>query len=554
MAASLELSAQQAARNLDAAVALWTGELGAAHVRADRATILRYARSTAPDARIPGAVLTPVSAKQVQRIVEIAAKFRVPIYPISRGRNWGYGDAAPVFEGHVVVDLRRMDRIIEVNDSLAYAVVEPGVTQGQLYEFLAERHPNLWMDSTGAGPDASLVGNTLDRGFGHTPVGDHCANSAALEVVLADGSLLRTGLSHYRAAHAANVYRHGVGPSLDGLFAQSNFGIVTRAAVWLMPKPQAFNAFFVSAPDEKSLPDIINRLAPLRLSGTLRSAVHVANDLRVASSRIAYPAAEVTGDGVIGDRTRRKIRTDLGIGSWNVSGGLYGTNESVAGARAELRAALKGYRLIFLDDRKLARARRALRWVFEWTPQFIGRPIRWSRKQLDLLDVVEPAYELLKGRPSNEFLRGVLWKVPRERLDSTDSLDPLDHEAGLLWISPIVPTTGTHAQAVVNLLRPIYRRHAFDLLVTLTMVTDRVMCCVTNLSFDRRDPAQCERARACYAEAMEALLSAGYPPYRAGPATFEKLRAEGSVFWDTCRAIKNTLDPNHIISPGRYVG
>src|SRR2546429_7881245 len=86
----------------------------------------------------------------------------------------GLCDAAATRENQVILDLQRMNRIIEVNPKLCYAVIEPGVTQGQLHRYLQEHRPGLWMDSSGAGLEASIVGNVLDRGFGHTRYGDHC--------------------------------------------------------------------------------------------------------------------------------------------------------------------------------------------------------------------------------------------------------------------------------------------------------------------------------------------------------------------------------------------
>jgi len=77
--------------------------------------------------------------------------------PNIRGKNWGYGDACAPSNGQVIVDLRHMNRINIVDEKLAYAVIEPGVTQGQLFQFLQDNHPGLWMDATGAGPSASLV-------------------------------------------------------------------------------------------------------------------------------------------------------------------------------------------------------------------------------------------------------------------------------------------------------------------------------------------------------------------------------------------------------------
>ena len=73
------------------------------------------------------------------------------------------------------------------------------------------------------------------------------------QVELADGRILDTGLCHYEQASARRVYAYGVGPSVDGLFAQSNLGIVTQIGVWLMPRPQAFCAFFIRAPGDRDL-------------------------------------------------------------------------------------------------------------------------------------------------------------------------------------------------------------------------------------------------------------------------------------------------------------
>src|SRR5690606_31871754 len=107
---------------------------------------------------------------------------------------------------------------------------------------------------------------TLDRGFGHTPYGDHFASTCGMEVVLADGRVLRTGYGHYDGAKAAWAYRYGVGPVLDGLFSQSSLGIVTRIGLWLMPEPEAFAGFFVRAERDEDLAGLIDALRPLRLN------------------------------------------------------------------------------------------------------------------------------------------------------------------------------------------------------------------------------------------------------------------------------------------------
>ena len=138
-----------------------------------------------------------------------------------------------------------MNRILEVNTTSCYAVLEAGVTQGQLWDHLQEQNAGLWFDATAAGREASVVGNALDRGFGHTSYGDHFQSLCGMDVVLPDGRLLQTGFGAYPNARAHRHYRYGVGPFLDGLFVQSNLGIVTRIGLWLMPvrNPFALSSF-----------------------------------------------------------------------------------------------------------------------------------------------------------------------------------------------------------------------------------------------------------------------------------------------------------------------
>ena len=131
-----------------------------------------YSRTTLPTRTIPAAVVQPSSTEEVQHVVRIAAEHGIKWHVISRGKNWGYGDACAPTDGQVIIELARLNRIREVNRELAYAVIESGVSQGQLYAYLRDNKLPLMMDVTGAGPDASIVGSILQRGFGHTPYGD----------------------------------------------------------------------------------------------------------------------------------------------------------------------------------------------------------------------------------------------------------------------------------------------------------------------------------------------------------------------------------------------
>jgi 4-cresol dehydrogenase (hydroxylating) len=525
-----------------AAVNAWSAALGERAVTVAAEVLDRYGRTTGTQAHRPVAVLHPETTSQVQQILAIAADHEIPVYPISKGKNWGYGDAAPVGPGQAVVDFGRMNRIVEVNAELGYAVVEPGVTQGQLYRHLTENKLPLWMDVSGAGGDASVVGNTLERGFGHTRYGDHFLTTCGMEVVLADGTVLNTGFGHYANAKAARTYRYGVGPFLDGIFSQSNYGIVTQMGVWLMPEPEEFCAFFLTGRRDEDLAGIVDRLSALRRQGLLQSTVHVGNDLRALSGRMRYPWERAGGRTPLPAELRQQLRRESNMGAWNACGAIAGTRETVAAMRKVVRRALGEYSPRFLTDRTLRSA------------ESLSRLLGWSgfgRRLATQIEVVKPVYGLMKGVPTNEPLRGAAWRVRGPAPGAP--ADPLDCHAGLFWLAPTLPATGAAARDVMGLMEPIYAKHGFETLVTFTLISERALCCVTNVSFDRREVDESARAEACYEELTDRMIAAGYLPYRCGPGTMPKLVRGSSGFWDVAGRLKRALDPKGIISPGRYV-
>jgi 4-cresol dehydrogenase (hydroxylating) len=296
----------------------------------------------------------PSTTAEVQEVVRIAGRHRLALHPISCGKNWGYSDACATLDGQVIVDLRRMNRIVEVNEELAYATIEPGVTQGQMAAYLEEHHHTLWVDATGAGPDASIVGNTLERGFGHTVNGDRFLNSCGLEVVLPDGRLLRTGFGHYESAQAA----WGVGPYLDGLFTQSNLGIVTLMTFWLIPRPESYRFFMFSVQREDDVGALVDALRSLRLRGTLRTPVHIFNDQRLVAGMVPYPWDELDGKASMPPEVLRRFKEQIGlVHAWHGCTALYGSRAEVAAAARVVRQALRRLPgigpVVFFDERRL---------------------------------------------------------------------------------------------------------------------------------------------------------------------------------------------------------
>ena len=122
---------------------------------------------------VASATVSPRNVPDVQAIMRLCNEFEIPVWPFSIGRNVAYGGAAPRVPGSVCLDLgRNMNRILKVDVEGAYALVEPGVTFTDLYDYLVKNKLNdrLWVDVPDIG-GGSVVGNTIERGVGYTPYG-----------------------------------------------------------------------------------------------------------------------------------------------------------------------------------------------------------------------------------------------------------------------------------------------------------------------------------------------------------------------------------------------
>jgi 4-cresol dehydrogenase (hydroxylating) len=189
--------------------------------------------------RIP-AILYPATLTEVQQIVDEARARGTPLYPVSTGMNWGLGSRHPVRDDCVLVDLRRLDRIREIDLAHGYAVIEAGVSQHALAQRL-EGTP--WMlNVTTSCKDSGLLGNAMDRGEGC--IRPRREDLLGLELVLGDGSVLHTGGVGQGAAR--RYHGLGTGPDATGLFLQSSLGIATAGAFAFIPRPERIDYAFAS--------------------------------------------------------------------------------------------------------------------------------------------------------------------------------------------------------------------------------------------------------------------------------------------------------------------
>jgi 4-cresol dehydrogenase (hydroxylating) len=367
-----------------------------------------------------------------------------------------------------------------------------------------------------------------------------------MQVVLASGEVLHTGFGHYPNARATHIFPYGVGPFLDGMFTQSNFGIVTQIGLWLMPKAACLNHFLCSVERHEDIGPVIDALRPLRMDGTLRSIIHIGNDLRVLSGGQVFPRELAGGATSLPDALRAQMRELAGVGAWAVSGALYGSKAQVAAARAALRKALKptAARTKFIDENKLRLGALAGRLLGQTQA---GKRIRGQ------VAFGESLFAMNRGIPNGRFLAGAYWRrrggLPA---DFPRQANPALDNCGMLWVSPILPMRGAEVLTLYALVEPVFKRNHIDLFVTFSMINERSLGAVITVCYDKENDDEVARARRCYADVFELCMGQGYIPYRVGNQSMAQLDPHADVYWKTVARIKDALDPQGLIAPGRY--
>ena len=192
------------------------------------------------------AVIRPADAEQVAAAVRLCTDEGVSVIP--RGGGFSYtGGYVPTVAGSVIIDLRGLDRIVEINADDMYVVVETGCTWHQLYEALKAKGLRTPYFGPMSGFHAT-VGGALSQGsffLGSSQYGPVADSVLAVEVALADGSLIRTG--SWGGGNNCAPFLRSYGPDLTGLFLNDTgaLGFKTKAVLKLIPFPahQGFASF-----------------------------------------------------------------------------------------------------------------------------------------------------------------------------------------------------------------------------------------------------------------------------------------------------------------------
>jgi 4-cresol dehydrogenase (hydroxylating) flavoprotein subunit len=460
------------------------------------------------------AAVMPETVEQVQAIVRIANEHKVPLWTHATGMNNGYGGPAPRLTGSVIVSLRRMNRVLEINEECAYAVVEPGVRWFDLYDAVRAGGHKLMVSIPDLGW-GSIVGNSLENGATYLPTGADMASWCGMEVVLPSGEVMRTGMGAMPDNKAWHVYKRSLGPSPDQLFTQSNYGIVTKLGYWLMPQPECYMPLWLRVWEDDDLSPLVETLRQLMLDRTIENVPQIWNTVAsasVLSSREPwYQGEEPIPEDVV-DRMARELE----VGRWLMRFALYG-DEAVVDHRFEKVKA-----------------------AFERIPDAEV----WGEKHGmdELADLENPHERVQAGVPNLGINQMTGWYG--------------GEEGGHIGFSPVAPLTGRDAVVLRDLLRRLIQGEAgLDYAAVLIPTNARSFIHVTMVIFDTKDEPQVRRAYDTCKLLVREAAKEGYGEYRAH-LDFMDLASEqysfgNHVYKRFAETIKDALDPNGILSPGK---
>ena len=247
--------------------------LGKDRVATDAPTLATHATDKWFASRAPEAVVFAESTDDVSRLLKFASRHRIPVTP--RGAGVGYVGGCVPMRGGIALSLARMNRIKEISFADAVAVVEPGVITGVLQAAVQKR--GLFYP-----PDpASLKECSLGGNIATNAGGPRCLKYGVtrhyvlgLEVVLADGRVLRTG---------GRTHKNKTGFDLIGMFVGSEglLGVVTEATLRLLPRPPARATLSASFRTFRAAAEAVQEIFA---AGFLPSALEIADAFTLAAA------------------------------------------------------------------------------------------------------------------------------------------------------------------------------------------------------------------------------------------------------------------------------
>ncbi len=437
----------------------------------------------------PDYVVMPQTVEEIQDIMKLANKNKIPVVPFVTGANIG-GLTIPQ-KGGLIVDLKRMDRILHVNTDDMYMIIEPGVTFGHVNKCFKEDYPDFRYCYPFAPPFASVAANALLGGLNNLSLKYGCMSEVinGIEAVLPNGKLVKIGTC---MCWDDQWWGRAPMPDLLGLFTcwQGMSGIVTKIALQIWPRKPIRDYKFIVSNDLMATYKLVKKLA----------RTEIMNDILLTSIETMKMALAVPLGKAVHIEGEPRWATILDF-SANTQKEYEAKAEIIENTFKELKAV----------DPKAA------------------------------YSSVEAVVKMF-GEKFNAFR-----KMPM-------TIGGMLEYGGLTWVGTYMTSNPETVVKGVHTAFDLIEKYNFEkCLYTRMMKGGHYYAFRFLLRFSKETEGETERMRQLNQELFESLFELGAFPYKT-PAEFtDQILERCDKNWaELLKTVKNAIDPNMIMNPGRW--
>lgn len=453
------------------------------------------------ESQIADVVIRPRYTEEVRKILVWCSARHIPVTPLSAGLSGGF--ACPVIKpGGVHLDLSRMNRIIEIDEDNRYAIIEPGVTNGELWAYMERNNPAFCPPiADGAPPAATVMGDAIDRGFSlvTSSMGPQGEVFMGAEVVVPNGDIINLGSMALNGAKP--FYRWGLGPELFSTFmgSQGALGVFTKGVVKIFPHPhyKTVKAYAMSNPYD--MQNLTLNLGKLEFGIAHNTVMVQGGNWPLVMTR--WPKDKVPHDYAFYKK--------IGIPEWWMNW------ETWANTQEELDFALKTIDKYAADFKKDPKCKDPDA-IKEW---------KLHPKQIE---------SRLK-KPNKIAIPYSYW------------------EAGFLFITWYTPWN--ECADFATEYNKILKKYEFPEVMWIASIERcRQAICMPIVCFDSSKPDDFQRVQDMNRESTEMCLKRGWINYRPDPYIHAPMTySKAGIYLKYLRKVKEMYDPHYILHPGRLM-
>ena len=312
----------------------------------------------------------------------------------------------------------------------------------------------------------------------------------------------------------------------------------------LAPLPKNFCSFYIKIPSHAKLPNALDLI-----KDTLQEFEGIVGSINLMDRRRLVSMTSTNPNGtsahqVMTEEQVTQLANTSQLPEWMIVGSIYGNKQIVQATKSYIRNKARKTGAVYFSDGLFMKI--ATKILSLPLPQIAI--IKTFQAQIKSL---QEGSDIMLGKPNQVALPLAYWRNPRINPDKSNRLNPAKDGCGLLWYAPLIPMKKASIETFIQFVRKICPKHGIEPLITFTNLRHDCIDATVPIVFNLEDASAVDSAHNCLNELINSGRDFGFIPYRLSTEQQTKLNFT-PVFWQTERLIKESLDPNNVLQPGRY--